>query len=121
MEHGDRGLRAGQTGLSAARTAEVWGAVTPILVNSTPNFITFSFEDLEDSRILSYELQLKDVDSRAILGGGYTGDWLSDRVQFFAQSTSSAVRLMSGGCVLLFATSWTGCRWCYSLVKGVRG
>ena len=25
-ERGGRGLRAGQTGLSAARTAEVWGA-----------------------------------------------------------------------------------------------
>ena len=46
---------------------------TPILVNSTPFSVTFSFEGLEESRILSYELQLKGVDNRATLDGGDTG------------------------------------------------
>ena len=69
---------------------------TPILVNSTPISITFSFEGL-DSRILSYELQLHGVDNRTALDGGDTGVRLSDRVQFDAQSTSPAVRVAPAG------------------------
>ena len=78
---------------------------TPILVNSTPISITFSFEGLKDSRILSYELQLKGVESRATLGGGYTGVRLSDRVQFDVQSTSPAVCLMPEGRWIMTADS----------------
>ena len=87
---------------------------TPILVNSTPISITFSFEGLEDSRILSYELQLKGVDNRATLDRGDTGVRLSDRVQFDAQSTSPAVRVTPEGRWIVTAGSLQ-VGFCYSL------
>ena len=85
IEHGGRGFRAGQTGLSAARTAE-------------------------------------GVDDRATWDRGDTGVRLFDRVQFDVQSTSldPDCRFFAGGLLLLVATSWTGCRWCDNLVRGVR-
>ena len=95
-------------------TLDVDSPETPILVNSTPFSITFSFEGLEDSRILSYELQLKGVDNRATLDGGDTGVRLSDRVQFDAQSTSPAVRVTPEGRWIMTAGSLE-VDFCYSL------
>ena len=101
----------------------------PILVNSTPFSITFSFEGLEEGRILSYELQLKCLDDRATLDGGDTGVRLSDRVQFDAQSTTPAVRVTPEGRWIVTAGSLE-VDFCYSLqlrglgdslVRGVRG
>ena len=86
----------------------------PILVNSTPFSITFSFEGLEEGRILSYELQLKCLDDRATLDGGDTGVRLSDRVQFDAQSTTPAVRVTPEGRWIVTAGSLE-VDFCYSL------
>jgi len=83
-------------------------------VNSTPFSITFSFEGLEEGRILSYELQLKCLDDRATLDGGDTGVRLSDRVQFDAQSTTPAVRVTPEGRWIVTAGSLE-VDFCYSL------
>ena len=88
----------------------------PILVNSTPFSITFSFEGLEEGRILSYELQLKCLDDRATLDGGDTGVRLSDRVQFDAQSTTLAVRVTPEGRWIVTAGSLE-VDFCYSLQR----
>ena len=86
----------------------------PILVNSTPFSITFSFEGLEEGRIFSYELQLKCLDDRATLDGGDTGVRLSDRAQFDAQSTTPAVRVTPEGRWIVTAGSLE-VDFCYSL------
>ena len=87
---------------------------TPTLVNTTPISITFPFEGLGDSRVLSYELQLKDVGNRATLDGGDTGVRFSDRVQFVVQSTSPAVRVLPEGRWILTAGPLQ-VDFCYSL------
>ena len=126
MERGGRGSRAGRAlrfphGRSLGSWYEFLNTALdvdspgiPILVNSTPFSITFSFEGLEEGRILSYELQRKCLDDRASLDGGDTGVRLSDRVQFDAQSTTLAVRVTPEGRWIVTAGSLE-VDFCYSL------
>ena len=128
LEHGgDRALRCphgrslGSWYKSLNTALDVDPPETPILVISTPISITFSFEGLGDSRILSFELQLKGVDNRTTLDGGDTGVRLSDRVQFVAQSTSPAVRVTLEGRWIVTAGSLQ-VDFCYSLqLRGLAG
>ena len=110
----DRALRCPH-GRSLGSWYECLNTALDVDSPETPPFsITFSFEALEDSRILSYELQLKGVDNRATLDGGDTGVRLSDRVQFDAQSTSPAVRVTHEGRWIVTAGSLE-VDFCYSL------